>query len=177
MKKILISLLFITGGQCSLCFAQTTVYQIDYQKSKVAFSIAHMGFLTVKGQFDDFSGKLAFNSNGVLQTIESKISVKSIHTGDESRDKSLRSDAYLDADKFPQIRFYSSEINPSTHIITGFLKIKEVEKKISMPFKINQKGLITISTTLKRSDFKLDFGATDVLIGKNINVELELYKK
>ena len=174
-KKI-IPLLFIIG-QILFGFAQIKEYQIDIEESKILFKITHMGFLTVKGTFHSFSGKLVFDTEK-LKSIECKIDVKSIDTKDKTRDESLIDKNYLSAQKYPYITFISTEISSKHPSLSGILKIKEVERKISMPFEFGQlkgkKALIKISTIINRKDFKLYFGPMDALIGNDIEVELKI---
>lgn len=135
-----------------------------------------MGFLTVDGTFTQFSGTCITNDESI-QSIQGEIKVSSIATGDEDRDQSLRSDAFLDVENFPTISFNSTSINSSTGIITGLLKIKEVVNTIEIPanitFESNRINL-KASFIIDRDQFNLDFGATNVLIGDEISVELKL---
>lgn len=175
--KSLIVLLFLIG-QGSFCLAQTKTYEIDVEKSTIAFKISNLGILMVVGNFHNFSGSFII-SNDNLQSIESEISVGSIDTKDKSRDKILVDEAYLDMNKHPTFSFYSTKINNTlkSKLIIGMLKIKDVEKEISMPFKLLKDGnsfYIKISTTLSRKEFKLDFGGMNSLIGDVIKIELEV---
>ncbi|MEP0262426.1 YceI family protein [Dokdonia sp.] len=176
-KKAMVVLLWSISF---LCYAQTAYHEIDTEQSTIAFSITHMGLLTVEGHFTGFTGSMIIDSQKELKDIQSIISVHSIDTGDTSRDQTLRSEAYLHASKHPQITFNATQITTDT--ITGILQIKEVKKEIHLPYIfLNTKNTdaigIRMTTTLSRSDFKLDFGAMNMLIGDTIKIELTIYKK
>jgi len=171
--KIIVLLSVFVGG-IHFCFSQEKKCVIGINRSKISFSITHLKFLTVNGAFNNFSGDLTYDINGNLKDIQSTIQVESIDTKDKMRDKTLKSDAYLNTNQFPKIHFYSTDINVITNTIKGVLKIKNVKKRISMSFKISSESLISISTILKRSDFKLDFGSMNSLIGDNIKVKIEV---
>jgi polyisoprenoid-binding protein YceI len=163
-----------------LCYAQTESYEIDIKQSTIAFSITHMGLLTVEGRFTGFTGNMVVDAQKQLKDIQSTISVHSIDTGDSSRDQTLRSKAYLDESTYPHITFRATQI--TTNTITGILQIKEVKKEIQLPYTIlNAKNTdvigIQMTTTLSRNDFKLDFGAMNMLIGDDIDIELFIYKE
>ena len=156
--------------QTSFCVAQSQTKKIDQEKSSIEFTIKNLGVLTVSGCFNKFSGTAIITSNQ-LTTLESAIQVNSIETNDKERDKTLKSDSYLDAETFKTITFYSQEIS-NRHII-GILKIKDVEKQVHLPYKIDDSDRLLISTEINRKDFKLDFGNMDSLIGNTISISIK----
>jgi polyisoprenoid-binding protein YceI len=163
-----------------ICYAQMEHYEIDPKRSTIAFSVTHMGLLTVEGHFTHFTGAITFDANKELEAIQSKIHANSIDTRDASRDQTLRSDAYLQTTTYPHISFSATEI--TSHTITGILQIKEVKNEIQMPYtyldtKNTDEIRIKMSATIRRSDFKLDFGAMDLLVGDTISIVLEIYTK
>ena len=167
-------------GQGSFCFGQTQEYKIDLANSAITFKISHMGVLTVKGEFLEFSGILRFNEQELL-SIESSIVVESINTKDKSRDATLKSEGYLDVKEYSLIGFTSTDVKVtlSSKTISGILKIKGVTREIELPFQlIKSKNpeltFIKISTLISRKAFKLDFGLMDDLIGNDIKVELKI---
>ncbi len=167
-------------GQTSLGFAQT-YYTINAKKSEVNFEITHMKVMTVKGSFNDFSGNIKADRNGIQQ-ISSQIPVKSIDTNDKSRDKNLLNDKYFDAENFPFISFRSLHVKStvSGNEIEGLLKIKDVEKKITIPYKVVRgDGVVHFyaDTTINRKDFNLNFGLMDSLVGKEVSITLKIVAK
>ena len=139
-----------------------------------------MAFLTVNGKFTDYEGNLSIH-NGKLQSVDCKIIVQSLDSNDKTRDESLMDKAYLDAEIYPFIRFSSTKIvsTGNTSLITGILRIKNREKKVSIPYEMrlskDRKEIqLRLATELNRKDFGLDFGPMDTLIGENINVDIEI---
>ena len=182
-KKDLIknfALLVFFTGQVLSAFSQNQFYDIDVNNSDISFKISHMAFLTVNGNFSDVDGKISL-SDSTLISINAKIKVQSINTKDKTRDESLLDKVYLDAENHPFIRFRSKEIDTDlvTPQLIGIIKIKDVEKKVSMPFELNhvedgKKIHLEIETTLNRRDFGLDFGQMDTLVGDDIKVTIEI---
>ncbi|WP_394749252.1 YceI family protein [Spongiimicrobium salis] len=162
--------------------AQFKSYRIDSEKSKLSFSVTHMGFLKVVGSFSDFSGILAMDATGELVAIESKIAVKSMDTADKTRDRSLMDKEYLNAKSFPYMYFKSSKLisEQDTKLIIGTLQIRDIKKEIHMLYSYaatyEKGGPIHISTVLNRTDFNIHFGALDALVGEEIRIELEIFK-
>lgn len=178
LKNIAV-LLFFTG-QISPCLAQNQHYLIDSNRSEIAFQISHMAFLTVNGKFTDYKGNLSIH-NGKLQSVDCKIIVQSLDSNDKIRDESLMDKAYLDAEIYPFIMFSSTKIvsTGNTSLITGILRIKNRERKVSIPYEIrlskDRKEIqLRLATELNRKDFGLDFGPMDTLIGDKINIDLEI---
>ncbi|MEP1096413.1 MAG: YceI family protein [Cyclobacteriaceae bacterium] len=170
----------ITLLQIGRCSAQIRTFRIDSEGSNLSFSVTHLGFLTVDGVFSEFSGSCITEGND-LQSVEGTVRVGSIDTNDESRDEALKSEAYLDEDSYPFISFASTDIGngANSSILTGVLKLKDVEKEIRIPFEFgltenNRQCLLKVSTSIKRSDFNLDFGAMDALVGDEVKVEMEV---
>ena len=167
-------------GQMLSGFSQNQFYDIDVNNSDISFKISHMAFLTVNGNFGDFDGKISLNDSTLI-SVNCKIKVQSINTKDKTRDESLLDKVYLDAENHPFIRFRSKEIDTDlvTPQLIGIIKIKDVEKKVSMPFELNhvedgKKIHLEIETTLNRRDFGLDFGQMDTLVGDDIKVTIEI---
>lgn len=161
-------------------FSQNQFYDIDVNNSDISFKISHMAFLTVNGNFGDFAGKISLNDSTLI-SVNCKINVQSINTKDKTRDESLLDKVYLDAENHPFISFKSKNIDTdlATHQLIGILKIKDVEKEVSMPFELDhaadgKKIRLAIETTLNRSDFGLDFGQMDTVVGDDIKVAIEI---
>lgn len=174
MQVKILGYLFLLMGQVSFAFAQEQTYQVDMENSEVSFEVIHLGYLKVTGTFHRFSGDFLMQK-GKLETIEGKIEVGSVDTQNNTRDKSLRGEGYLDAQAFPFIQFSSTRIDPLNKIITGNLTISGVTQRVQLPFKQTdypQGKLITLSTTLNRKDFELDFGALDSLVGDEVKVKM-----
>lgn len=163
-----------------MCSAQVRTFEIDSEGSDLSFSVTHLGFLTVEGVFSEFTGKCTVKK-GKLQSVEGRILVRSINTNDASRDESLKSDAYLDGGSYPVITFVYTgvDISEESSILTGKLKLKDTEKEISMPFEFSlsenkEECSLKIFTSINRSEFNLDFGAMDAMVGDEVKVKLRV---
>ncbi len=178
-NPIKIGILLFLLCYCVSGYSQNKLeYQVDSERSSINFEISHLTFLTVKGKFKKISGTITTNS-GSIEFIHAEIEVNSIFTNDKTRDESLLGKAYLHAEKYPKIIFTSVKINRKKGILYGVLKIKNVERKIEIPFttsfvKNKHEIIITINTTLERKAFNLNFGTMDSLIGNRIHCQLKI---
>lgn len=114
-----------------------------------------------EGVFKSFSGKLIFDeSNPADAVFDIAIDVKSVETGNPMKDESIASDSWLNADKFPQVKFKSKgakKVNDKWET-TGTLFIHGVEKEVSIPFTFSKKeegGLFESNFSLAFIDYKL----------------------
>jgi polyisoprenoid-binding protein YceI len=132
----------LIGGLTLLLFAGMAhagagQWEIDKAHSSIYFDVNHT-FVTVRGQFDEFSGSVRFDpENKDASGVSFEVRVPSINTNIEKRDKHLRSPDFFNAAKFPVMRFKSSDIRhveDNSYIMDGELSIKGVRKKVSVPF-------------------------------------------
>jgi len=137
-----------------------------------------MGFLTVKGECKQYSGKILFGDD-MLKSISAEVLVKSINTKDASRDKTITSKGYLNTKEYPIIKFQSTSVvkEKRKDFLIGFMEIKGVKKEIKIPFKLfflkdKKRVQLMLQTKILRKDFQLDFGSMDTLIGDKITIDL-----
>lgn len=150
-------------------------------ESKVQFKIKNFGF-NVTGSFKGLQGSIRFDPNNLAAChFEVSIDAKTINTGIDSRDNHLRKSDYFDVENYPQIKFVSVKISPSTKsgtlFIFGKLTMKNVTKDISFPFTAvpAQNGyLFKGEFKINRRDFKVGGGST---VSDNMTVMLSVVAK
>jgi polyisoprenoid-binding protein YceI len=101
------------------------------------------GLKKTTGRFNDVSVNLEVPLNADSSVLEVVISTKSIFTDNNMRDESLISEDYFNADKFPEIRFKSSEISLSDTCLLalGQLEFLGMSNELVIPFNILGEGL------------------------------------
>ncbi len=102
----------------------TTSYAIDVSHSLVEFAVKYLMISTVKGHFRliDFSqrppqtraaGMIVIDENDRLRSsVTATIDTATIDTGVEERDNDLRSEHFLDVEKYPTMTFKSTAVEP-----------------------------------------------------------------
>ena len=100
MKKF-VATLFVTFLAVSAFAASPETFVIDKAHSEANFRIRHM-MSKVSGKFDDFAGKVTVDrAKPSASAVEFTIKAASINTGNEGRDKDLRSDKFFETEKHP----------------------------------------------------------------------------
>src|ERR1700722_11742669 len=81
-------------------------YQVDKAHTEVGFTVRHMVFTKVHGQFEDWEVKLAYDEAAPTRsTLQVEVATASVNTREEKRDGHLRSADFFDAEKFPKMVF------------------------------------------------------------------------
>jgi polyisoprenoid-binding protein YceI len=112
-----------------------TVWAIDPAHSTIEFSVKNYFFFLLKGRLSEFTGNIVLDQADTRAfSVEVAIEAASIDTGAKRRDTHLRSAAFLETERYPQIRFQSTEIEPGrdrdTLRITGLLTIKGKSREV-----------------------------------------------
>ncbi|KAB1230217.1 YceI family protein [Chryseobacterium viscerum] len=180
MKKVFLSFAFVLLSIVAL--AQGT-WEADTMHSSINFNIKHMGISFVQGRFDKFDGRVV-NSGANLDNadVSFAVSVRSINTGLDMRDRHLVSEEFFDAAKFPAIEFKSSSITKdknNNYILKGKLTMRGVEKEISVPVTFggitkNKDGKEIMGIQTKFTVNRLDYGIKYDPSGAGIAKDVEL---
>jgi polyisoprenoid-binding protein YceI len=103
-------------------------WQIDPYHLQVEFATKHLGMMTVRGHFTEFTAAGTIDpDNPAASSVEVTIQAASIRTNNATRDDDLRSASFLDVDTYPTITFESTKIEPAgsdRFTMTGDLTVK-----------------------------------------------------
>ena len=184
MKKLM--LMVIATAISVSTFAQTT-WKADPMHSFVAFSIKHMGISFVNGNFTAFSGTLAAAKEDLSDAkINFTADVNSVNTTVAMRDKHLKSGDFFDAEKYPTMKFESTNFKKlagDNYELSGKLTIKDVTKDVV--FKVvnggtakDNKGTVkagfSATTNINRLDYNIDYDPAGAALAKNVEIKLNL---
>ncbi len=89
------------------------------------------------GVFTGLKGTIQFDANNLTASkFDCTVDVGSINTGNGMKNTHAKSDKWLDATKYPLIRFASKTIKktPAGYEATGTLDFHGVQKEITLPF-------------------------------------------
>lgn len=170
-------------------------WTIDPYHSTVEFSVSHLMISKIKGIFENYSADILADPVDFKNTdISFSIQTDSINTRHAIRDGHLKSDLFLDAEKYPLITFRSESIQKfqdEGYHVTGEMTICGVTKTVT--FITTYGGMVIdpqgkcrtgyfAQTTIDRKDFGLTYNivldAGGVVIGDEvmISISLELIK-
>jgi polyisoprenoid-binding protein YceI len=145
-------------------FAADT-YTVDGVHSSVSFKIEHMGISRVHGRFNKFDGSIAIDkADAGKSSFTLSIKTDSVDTGNEGRDKHLRSPDFFDAKQYAEITFKSTSVKAikAGYEVEGDFTMHGKTKKIKFNLQGGGKeveamgakhiGFVT-DLTVKRSDY------------------------
>ena len=188
MKNLLLLVLVIfCFGYQSITIAQTT-FIIDPTHTFINFGVERFMVGEVTGRFNDFEGSIDFDGENVENTsIAVKIKTNSIDTGFEVRDGHLKSEIWLDAEKYPEILFNSKGFTQmdGEMTITADLTIHGVTNEVTFPVEIKgpfkdptQSNTLAITgeVVINRQDYGISFGKMmdngHLFIGNDVKISI-----
>lgn len=165
--KVSLGILLIISTLSITSFAQN----LKPVTAAITFKIKHSLGATADGNFKGFAGSFTFDpENLATALIKASIDAKSINTGINMRDNTMRSDDYFDVEKYPRISMVSTKIDKGTkeNEYIGFfnLTIKNVTKNIKIPFTFTQNGSQSIfKGTFAINRIEYGIGGKSALLG------------
>jgi len=170
---------------------QTTHWNVDNTHSGVHFTVRHMVFTKVRGQFAKWNANLNIDAEDLTRSkVEVEIDIGSINTGVADRDAHLRSPDFFDAEKFPTMRFTSTRVEHvggERYRFFGMLTIRDVSREVVLETEYsglgrdpwgNERAAFTASASIDRRDFGLTWNqmleAGGVLVGERVDIEIEV---
>jgi len=165
-------------------------YVIDASHSSVEFSVRHLVFAKVRGQFRVISGTLEVDPDGVPAKISAEIQADSVDSREEQRDNHLRSPDFLDAAKYPTLTFSSTQIDKRSDTeftAVGDLTIHGTANRVELAGEIEGRGAdpwgndriaYTAKTKINRKEYGLTWSQTleggGLLVGEDVEIELDI---
>jgi polyisoprenoid-binding protein YceI len=166
-------------------------WEFDPVHSSIAFSVRHMVIAKVHGRFGKWAGTLQLDEGApAASRIEARIDAASVDTNDPQRDAHLRSADFFDVERFPDIRFTSTRIEPvgeARYRVTGDLTIRGVTRETVLD--VEQTGRIrdpwgndrtgfSAKTAIDRKDFGVSFNqvldAGGLAVGDRVEIAVEV---
>jgi polyisoprenoid-binding protein YceI len=146
-------------------------WTVDKVHSEVGFQVRHF-VAKVRGRFTDFTGTVVADpAKPEASTVEFAIKTASIDTGNENRDKHLRTPDFFDAEKFPEITFKSTKVKAvakDRFDVTGTLTMHGVAKEVTLP--VTWGGVMTDKNREGKEIFKSGFDTTTTLNRKDYGI-------
>jgi polyisoprenoid-binding protein YceI len=111
-------------------------HDIDIAHSEIGFTVRHMMFAKVRGQFKKWNATLNFDAADPTRSrVEVEIDTASVDTREAQRDAHLRSPDFFDAEKFPKMTFKSKRIvsaGPGRYEVVGDLTIRGATNEVKL---------------------------------------------
>jgi polyisoprenoid-binding protein YceI len=148
----------------------TGTWKIDTIHSHVGFAIKHMVVSTFRGRFEDYDGSLIAGEDGTPR-LEGSVNVDSIVVKDENLAGHLKSPDFFDSERYPEIRFASSDVTVGEGgelEVEGELTIKDRTHRVSARGSVsgphvdiagNDKLGVELEAIVDRREFGLEWNA------------------
>ncbi len=167
-------------------------YAVDPVHSSVGFAVVHNGVSTFRSGFGSYEARL---SGGEEPRLEGTVDVASIDIDEEQLKGHLLSPEFFDAERYPQLRFETSELSPGENgdlRLRGELEIRGAKHEVEASGRFAPIGAdlagkarvgLSLEASVDRRSFGLDWNAElpsggevlDYEVG--IQVELELVEE
>jgi polyisoprenoid-binding protein YceI len=168
----------------------TGTYEIDASHSTVGVVARHLVVSKVRGRFSDVAGTITIADDPAASSTDVVIGAASIDTRDTKRDEHLRSADFLDAERFPQLRFRSTElahVDGNRWRLAGELTIKDVTRPVVFDVEFlgnlkdpwgNDRIAFEGKGEIDREDWDITWNVAletgGVLVSKKLTFELEI---
>jgi len=180
MKKHLLAATLITATLASPVYAANYIIDNKGAHASINFKANHMGFSVLAGRFNTFDGTFSYDENNITASkITVNIDTSSVDSNHAERDKHVRSDDFLDVNKFSTAKFVSTKVEDKANgklAITGNFTMHGITKSLVIDavkvgegkdpwggYRLGFSGTATVG--MGDFGFKTDFGT----------VELDLY--
>ena len=167
----------------------TGEWEIDSAHTTLGFVAKHLMVTKVRGHFQRFQGSIRVGDTLETTKAEATIDAGSLMTNDPKRDGHLKSADFFDVEKYPEIRFVSTKIEPTgenTFRVTGDFTIRDVTKPITLDAEFQgmshspmgfDVAFFTATTEIDREEWGLTWNVAleqgGVLVSKKIQIEIE----
>jgi polyisoprenoid-binding protein YceI len=166
-------------------------YAVDVEHTRIGIRARHAMVTTVRGSFSDFEGTARLDTaDPAASSVALRIRTGSIDTGVADRDAHLRSADFLDVERYPELRFTSTDVeqlDDELYRVTGDLTIKDVTRPVSVDFALTGSardpwGNLRVgfegALAIKRSDWGLTWNTAldtgGVLVSDRIQIEFDV---
>jgi polyisoprenoid-binding protein YceI len=169
-----------------------STYVADPVHSSITFAITHNGVSTFRSGFGSYEARL---SGGDAPKLEGTVDVAGIEIDEEQLKGHLLSPDFFDAERYPSLRFESSELSVAEDgslRVRGELEIRGEKREVEASGKFGHLGAdlggnarvgLSLAATVDRRSFGLDWNAELPSGGEVLNyevgiaVELELVEE
>jgi polyisoprenoid-binding protein YceI len=186
---ILTGLLNLALMGCSqTASAAPETYVIDSGHTHVSFTVDRFGFAKTLGVFPTSSGEITIDEdNPQSSTVSAKVATPDVWMGLAKRDEAVRSEFWLNTEKFKEISFVSTSVTPdeddAKHAkVSGELTLLGQTKPVVFDVSLNQIGPdrtvggtkavgFSMSTIIKRSEFGNE--TAQKFVGDEVQINIE----
>ncbi|WP_411150811.1 YceI family protein [Streptomyces sp. A30] len=165
-------------------------WEIEPTHSSIAFIARHIGLARIHGRFNSFAGVIRIADQMEHSAMHVVIDAASIDMNVRMRDDHLRSDDFLDVQRFPTLEFYSDRFvhkGGNRWAITGALSLHGVTRTVTLDTEYlglgngmegEVRAACRATTELRRDDFTVSWQTMlargIAVVGPSIRIDLDV---
>ena len=164
-------------------------WRIDPGHADVGFVGRHFGLTKIRGRFTAVDGAVVVHDDLASSTVEVRIDMASVDSGDRTSDDHLRSADLFDVAEHPTGTFRSTSIDVagSSGRMAGDLTLKGVTRPVVLDVELlgvvtdpwgGRRAVFSASTTIDRTDWGIAWNvvldAGGLLVSTQIRIEIEV---
>jgi polyisoprenoid-binding protein YceI len=167
--------------------AQTSTWVADPMHSEVDFTVTHLTISNVHGRFGKIDATVVYDAANVTKSsVKATIDISTVDTGEEARDKHLKTPDFFDAANFPTATFVSTGVSKSGNnlIVNGNLTLHGVTKPVTLTVEgpsgpvqgmdHKQHAGFNATTTISRTAFGIGTKFPSGAVGDEVKLNIEL---
>ncbi|MEM8822109.1 MAG: YceI family protein [Pseudomonadota bacterium] len=169
-------------------WAQPQRYELDPAHTVVSFMIGHVGYSDTLGIFGEVEGSFTYDmETQQLSDLEVRVATPSVNTFNRARDRHVRNGDFLNVSRFPTMTFTAAGGQPrnaSSGTVTGNLTLLGVTRPLTLDVTLNKAAQypfghrrftlgISARGSLDRSDFGMQYGVANGLVGDQVDIIIE----
>lgn len=153
-------------------------WTLDPHRSIVAFTVTKHGTERVDGRFRAFQGTVTYDeANPARSSIEWRVKIASVETGERARDATLQNAGYFHAARFPEMTYVARGVQRlpnGAFRFNGTLTIRGASRPLTIDATMIRCGADAPTFSAKFDLDRHDFGVSGggIMISRNVNVRL-----
>lgn len=165
------------------------VFTLDPEHADVGFMVRHLMVTRIRGRFGDVRATLMLGEDPTASRVEVVVRTASLSTGQDDRDRQLRSDHLFDVEHHPELTFRSSSIRHvegNEFVLAGDLTIRGITRPVEFQASFDGIGFdpwgaqvvgLSARTEIDRAHWGLTMNRAletgGVVVGKTVVLEID----
>lgn len=169
MKKLAVTLLLT-----SLFHPLFSQNVVDTRNSVVEFEAYALWVAQVEGEIKGMKGTVNWTTDLTQNSIDVCIESNTLNSNNQERDAHLKSEDFLETEKYPTICFISNQITEGKDgqfVVKGNLTLHGVTKEISIPFSYKE-FILKGSIEIQRKDYNIGSDISTFTASNSIKLEI-----
>jgi len=165
---------------------QAGTWKADPVHSEIGFSVRQLMVGKVRGQFTSHDVTIVTSKGPLGSSVAATIDLASIDTGNERRDRHLRSADFFEVERYPTMSYRSTGIRQADDgwVIDGELTLHGVTRRVPLAVQVNGFGPdlngghragFSATAEINRGHFGIDrWTGGGAVVGDEVSIRLEI---